>query len=178
MEKILKTYNIYIQGLEDKLHEFEFSGENAFFEVFQEEDAFKGSFVAKVKLDKSSSMLQLEFEIEANVELECDRSLETYNETFFIDEKYIFKFGDREEVVSEDMEVIHFGASEINLAQHIFDFIALAIPIKKIHPDLRDEDSGEDEFVFIEEKKVSGSEPKVDPRWEALADLKNKLRDN
>ncbi|SOE22342.1 Uncharacterized metal-binding protein YceD, DUF177 family [Spirosomataceae bacterium TFI 002] len=178
MEKIITKYRIFIQGLEQKTHEFEFEGGDSLFKAFQEEDAYDGDFVAKVILDKNSTMLVLNFEINATLNLVCDRSLEPYSETFNITEKYIFKFGDEAEVVSDDMEVILYGASEINIAQHIFDFIALAVPIKKLHPSLRSSDSGEDEFVIYEGKEEDEEQAKIDPRWEGLAGLKSKLEDN
>jgi uncharacterized metal-binding protein YceD (DUF177 family) len=178
MEKIITKYRIFIQGLEDKTHEFHFEGSDSFFSAFQEEDAYKGDFKARVVLDKSSTMLILNFEINVELNLICDRSLEPFSETFEIAEKYIFKFGDKAEEVSDDMEVILYGASEINIAQHIFDFIVLAIPVKKLHPSLRSSDSEEDEFVIYEGKVKNDDKAKVDPRWEALEGLKRKLEDN
>lgn len=178
MEKLLATYNIYIQGLEDNVHEFEFEGSDSFFEIFQSEDPTKGNFTAKVIFDKSATMIVANFEIDAEVTLECDRSLELYEESLSIDEKYIFKFGDRHEEVAEDMEVIPFGAIEINVAQHIFDFIALAIPVKKIHPSLRDDDDENDYVIFEGKEEENNLEtPPSDPRWGALEGLKNKLKD-
>lgn len=174
----MAPYEIQIHSLDDKLYTYDFEGGNEFFEVFDVEDSKEGSFTAKLNLVKSATMLQLKFGIKASLLLQCDRSLEDFKEDIQIEEKYIFKFGDRSEVVSEDMEVIPFGTTEINIAQHLYDFIALAIPVKKIHPSLRDEDDDEEgAYIFIEgEEKNKGA--KQDPRWDALADLKSKLEDN
>jgi uncharacterized metal-binding protein YceD (DUF177 family) len=78
----------------------------------------------------------------------------------------------------------------INVAQLIYEFILLALPAKKIHPDyvneLDDEDfEGEGGLVYLDgenededeedqsEEKTEQNKP-VDPRWEQLFKLKNK----
>ncbi|AWV99214.1 YceD family protein [Arcticibacterium luteifluviistationis] len=170
-------YQINIQGLENKRHEFDFEGDDAFFESFEQELIEKGNFKANIKLDKSSTMIRLDVHILGSVTLVCDRSLEEFEEPIEIHEKYVYKFGDDYEIVSEDMEVIPFEAMGINLARNLFEYIGLAVPMKRIHPDLRDEDD-EGGFVFsdtIEEKLKPKKEEFVDPRWAALQILKKDL---
>jgi uncharacterized metal-binding protein YceD (DUF177 family) len=175
----IKKYDISIYGLEDRDFSYEFEGADAFFNSFGSEET--GNFKARVKMNKSSTMLQLSFEIDANVNLICDRSLEPFTEELEIDGRYFFKFGEKNDPdYAEEMEVIEFGTQVINIAQHIYDFIALAIPSKRIHPDLRDDyDEDQDELVYTsggdeeeeeEQKEIKPEE--IDPRWAALMKLK------
>jgi uncharacterized metal-binding protein YceD (DUF177 family) len=73
------------------------------------------------------------------------------------------------------------------VAQLIYEFILLALPLKKIHPDYRNELDEEDNeleggFVYIDEASTEDSTEEteeestrpVDPRWEKLGKLKNK----
>jgi uncharacterized metal-binding protein YceD (DUF177 family) len=78
----------------------------------------------------------------------------------------------------------------INVAQLIYEFILLAIPAKKIHPDFLEEMDeedfeGEGELVYVsneefddklseEQEDSRASEEKTDPRWEILKKLKKK----
>ena len=178
MKKEWASYEIKIQGLDEKRHEFDFEGGDTFFALFDQDIVEKGSFKADLVLDKSATMLQLNFHITGYIELVCDRSLEVYQEPLDITERYIYKFGDRYEVVAEDMEIIPFGASEINVANNIFEYICLAVPMKKLHPKFRDEEA-DDALIYsdeIEEKlEEKESKPEVDPRWQAL---KNWKKDN
>lgn len=180
MKKHLAQYEINILGLDEKRHQFDFEGGVDFFASFDQDIVENGRFKLDLVLEKTATMMRLHFEIDGAVELVCDRSLEVFEEPIHVEEKYIYKFGDRNEVVSEDVEIIPFGASEINISSLIFDFICLAVPMKKLHPKFRNESDENDGFYFsdtIEEslKPKENKSEEVDPRWEALKALKKKL---
>ncbi|WP_188770169.1 YceD family protein [Emticicia aquatilis] len=177
MSKILSKYDINIQGLEEKVHTFEFEGDDTFFGAFEQSFITKGNFKAIVRLNKNSALIQLDFDIRANVELTCDRSLELFDEEVQVEERYIYKFGDRYEEITDEIEMIPYGADTINIAQHIYDFIGISLPMKKLHPRFRDEDIDEDGLlVYTSEKEEQPTdEPKeqeIDPRWAALSKLR------
>ncbi len=177
--KILSKYDINIQGLEEKVHTLEFEGDDKFFGAFEQSFIKKGNFKAIVKLNKNSALIQLDFAITATIELTCDRSLELFDEEVEVEEKYIYKFGDRHEEITDEIEMIPYGAATINIAQHIYDFICVSLPMKKLHPKFREDDIDEEGLlVYTSEKEEETSdEPKeqeIDPRWAAL----NKLRMN
>jgi uncharacterized metal-binding protein YceD (DUF177 family) len=133
-------------------------------------------------LVKSSTMLQLHFHTEGSVQLLCDRTLEPFEEPVITDDRIILKFGDRDEELTDEIEIINRNTNRINIAKYVFEFIALSLPFKKLHPSLRTEeeadDSDDDEVILIyssEDKEDNGdsdSEEKIDPRWEALKKLK------
>ncbi len=173
---ILRKYDISIYGLEDQTYLYEFTGSKAFFDIFSDE--LTGNFNANVKLTKTALMLQVKFEIAADLNLICDRTLEPFDESFVSNGIYFFKFGEESnQDYSDEMEVIEFGTQTINIAQHLYDFIALAVPLKRIHPSLRtDDDSEDDILVYSSEGKKEiekvEEEQVIDPRWEALRKLK------
>lgn len=180
--KELSKYNIDIYGLEDKLHVYEMESGDAFFEEMEQDLISHGSFKTRVELNKSSTMLQLQFHITGRVELECDRSLELFEEPVEADERIILKYGDHNEELTNEIEIIGRNTNRINVAKYIFEFIALSLPVKKIHPDFRgEEDEEEDDeeesvLVYSSEAGKSGEESAdeepSDPRWEALKKLK------
>ena len=176
VSKILSKYDINIQGLEEKVHTFEFEGDDKFFGAFEQSFIKKGHFKAIVKLNKNSALIQLDFDITANVELTCDRSLELFEEPISVKERYIYKFGDRHEEITDEIEMIPHGAATINIAQHIYDFICVSLPMKKLHPRFREEDIDEEGLlVYTSEKEEPTNEPKeqgIDPRWAALSKLR------
>ena len=91
-------------------------------------------------------------------------------------EKYIYKFGDKPEVLSDEMEVIPYGVPKINVSQHIFDFISLQIPIKKLHPKFRNEVGGNEKGIMVysdSSKKAEVENESIDPRWADLLKLKD-----
>ncbi|MET7255081.1 YceD family protein [Dyadobacter fermentans] len=183
--KELSKYNIDIYGLEDKQYDYDMESGDAFFEEMEQDLIEHGHFKTHVVLNKSATMIQLRFHTTGSVILTCDRSLETFEEPIDSDERIILKFGDHNEELTEEIEIISRNTNRINVARYIFDFIALSLPVKKLHPSLRTE---EDEFDLEDDEEegtlvyTSGGEAeegdereeeeKVDPRWEALKKLK------
>jgi uncharacterized metal-binding protein YceD (DUF177 family) len=59
----------------------------------------------------------------------------------------------------------------------MYEFIVLSIPIKKLHPDLRNEDEDESDVKIVyststENEQEEKKEEDIDPRWEKLKKLK------
>jgi uncharacterized metal-binding protein YceD (DUF177 family) len=125
------------------------------------------------------------------VKLICDRSLEEFFEPLDLKEKIIFKYGEEEQEINEDVYMITRDTPKINVAQFIYEFVLLGLPAKRIHPDYRtemDEDDyeGEGMYAYIDgdtfedeetEEEINSEkqeEESTDPRWELLKKLKNK----
>ena len=182
--KELSKYNIDIYGLEDKQYDYDMESGDAFFEEMEQDLIEHGHFKTHVVLNKSATMIQLRFHTTGSVTLTCDRSLETFEEPIDSDERIILKFGDHNEELTEEIEIISRNTNRINVARYIFDFIALSLPVKKLHPSLRTEeddfdledDEEEGTLVYTsgaeEEGDEGEDEEKIDPRWEALKNLK------
>ncbi|TDE13951.1 DUF177 domain-containing protein [Dyadobacter psychrotolerans] len=170
--------------MEDKQYDYDMESGDAFFEELEQDIVEKGYFKTHVQLTKSATMIQIHFHTEGTVGLTCDRSLEPFEEPFISDEKIILKYGDRNEELTDEIEIINRNTPRINIARYIFEFIALSLPFKKIHPSLRTEDDknglteDEDEVVLVyssqsdDETDEDEPEEKIDPRWEALKKLK------
>ena len=183
--KFWKTFDIEVIKYKEGLHEVDFPIGNAFFQQVEGNDLLdKGNLTAGVKVDKGANLIELTFHIVGKVSLICDRSLETFEQPLDITEKMIYKFGSEVKEIDVSVMMITRDTPSINVAQLIYEFILLALPLKKIHPDYKnelDEDDNELEggFVYIDEALTEGSTEEkstttVDPRWEQLGKLKNK----
>ena len=183
MKKGLKEFDVDIYNLSNKKHEYEFEVTDGFFEQLPDSFLHKGKLNIKLSLDKSETMLQGMFKIVGSVEIACDRSAELFDFRIDTNDKLIFKYGDEYQELTEDIVVIPRSAPKLNVAQYIYEFIVLAIPIKKIHPKFsnpnldEDDEDDEKEGDLIYSTGVAKSEedetPEPDPRWAALANLKN-----
>lgn len=188
--KTLNKYSIDIFGLSNKRHEYDFQVADAFFEAFGGELVEKGALQVQVVLDKTETMIVATFVIMGSVELICDRSLEAFGQKVNVKQKMIYKFGEEDEDISDEICIIAKDTHRLNIAQPIYDFIALSLPMKRIHPKFEDtqypEDSeqegllvystatAEDESSLTDEDDTSNSEPVTDPRWAALQKLKGR----
>ncbi len=169
----LSKYTIGIYGLEDRPYEFDYEIGPAFFVEIEQDLIEKGDFQVHLRLEKSSTMLQLWFDIKGEAELTCDRSLELFDEPVDTQNRMILKFGDHDEELTEEISIINRNKTQINVAGYIYEFIALALPMKKIHPDLRKPEADDEETeTLIYSSERQGTNENTDPRWEALKKLK------
>jgi len=177
--KVRREFDVHIFNLSHGEHSYRFEMSDSFFELFENEMFSKGKLIADVSLQKSDSMIHMDFHIEGTVELTCDRSLDLFDHPVSFDSKMIFKYGEEEKELSEDVMVITKDCQTINLADLLFEFIGLEIPMKKLHPRFQDEDDSDDEYVIVyssqddDEADEQEKDEDVDPRWAALKGLKN-----
>jgi len=178
--KQLRAFDIDIYKLSDKTHQYQFAVDADFFEHFEHSLIDKGSLQVTVTLDKQPRLIKVDFEITGTVTLVCDRSLEEFEHPLHIQEVMLYQYGEEEKELTDEIVIITRNTQKINVAQHIYEFIGLAVPMKKIHPKFRtDEDDlpftkGSVVFSTTKDTEQQDKPEETDPRWEAL----KKFRDN
>ncbi|MFN8344860.1 MAG: DUF177 domain-containing protein [Spirosomataceae bacterium] len=176
--KALSQYDIDIYGLKDKQYVYDFESGSEFFQELEQDLIKNGRFKTRLVLDKSATMMILDFHINGAVELVCDRSLEVFEEPIDIRERLILKYGDHNEELADNIELIRHEAVRINVANYIYEYMALALPMKKLHPRFRTDEENEDdeeESILIyqtPEDTAADAPEEEDPRWAALRKLK------
>lgn len=179
--KKVKEYDINLVNLSDRKHEYDFELNNRFFEGFEQELVNGGELKAHVVLDKSTLLLNFDIKITGTVNLTCDRSLENFDYPVSISENLLVKFGDQELELDDNVLQIPHDAQTINMAQHLYDYIALAVPMKKLHPRFVTEESEQQEgdiLIYSTAATADADEQEEDPnagdpRWDILKKLHN-----
>lgn len=166
---VMERYRINILGLSLSVHHFQYEIGNEFFSKYGTGLVSEGNFSVDVALDKHETFLEGNFSIHGSASLTCDRSLDNFDYPVRISSKLIFKYGDEDREISEDVIMIHRGTETLELGHYIYEFIALAIPMKKLHPRFQQESDQEDTLVYTSE--VDKKEEDIDPRWEMLKKL-------
>jgi uncharacterized protein len=110
----------------------------AFFKLFEESLLKKGKLTATVKVVRKHDDIQLLFNVVGVVALVCDRSLETFDYPICIEKKVTFRLGHEDEELAVDLYAMERKHATINIAQHIYDFVSLEVPMKNLHPRFRD----------------------------------------
>ncbi|SMC52750.1 YceD family protein [Moheibacter sediminis] len=183
MEKF-RYYNVSFSGLNLGEHDFEFHITQPFFDLFEfEQDFQKPDLKLKLVLDKKNNFLELHFKLKGTVELNCDLTNEPYSQKIKGKSDVIVKFGEEHDYSDDEVWVIPQGEHSVNIAQMVYEMTLLALPIKRIHPDvesgkshskmleLLNQYSLDNESEIIEEENSNDEE--IDPRWEQLKKLKN-----
>ena len=189
-----KLYNVDLKNLTPGIHEFEYLLENKFFVDIDGDQVQKGKVKVNLTVKRSSMMFEMNFQIEGVVMVPCDRCLDDMEIPIDTHNRLVVKFGKEYAEESDEVVVIPEDEGAINLAWFLYEFIALAIPMKhvhapgkcnkavssKLHKHLRtkaDEDDAEDEIFIEGEDALPGGdveETQIDPRWNEL----KKILDN
>ena len=172
----MKLFGVNIVGLSFSKHEVDFDLGVSFFKQYGTDVVSEGSLKAQIELDKHETFIEATFKIEGTLQLTCDRSLETFTFPLNINEKLVYKYGDEDREISEDVMMIHRDTATLDLGQPMYEFIVLAVPMKKLHPRFQDEEESEDDaegkLVYSSSSETTEDDSTVDPRWEALKKLK------
>jgi uncharacterized metal-binding protein YceD (DUF177 family) len=163
----LKDFRVHIAGLSEKVHSFSFDIGEDFFGRYGSELVQSGQLKADVELDKRETLMIARFRVLGSLKLICDRTLEPFDFPVEIDRKVHFKFGEAYREIDDEIIVVRKDADTLDLGQFIYEFIALAVPMKKLHPRLAE---GDTEGVVYS----SSTNPAegADPRWEVLRKIK------
>ena len=170
----LTKYCIDIVNLKNQEYQFEYKIEPSFFQHFKESEIEKCSFDCLVVLRKTDGFIEANFNINGFVELECDRSLDKFDHPVDINRRMIYKFGDEDREIDDEVEMIAKDRQSIDLSHFFFEFISMAIPMKKLHPRYQNEEQTDEELYFSSKNEdLENKEKEIDPRWEALKKLRN-----
>ena len=179
--KNLAHFDIDIYKLANKQHSFQYHIGKSFFEHFENSPLEQADLNVEVTLEKQDNLITALYDIQGTVELECDRSLEKFDHPVAIQERIIYQYGEEEQELDDDIVIITNNTQSINVAQYLYEFVNLAVPMRKLHPKYAEEENPlvDGEIIFssaadqqAEAREEEKDEP-VDPRWNALKNLKN-----
>lgn len=169
---ILKKFNIPFVGLKEGKHNFKYTIDKKFFEHFEFTEFINPSLKCDLVLNKKLTFLEINFKVDGKVTIPCDVSTELFEHKIKSENNLIVKFGSSD-YESDDILVISEGSYQINVAQHIYETIVLSLPLKKIHPGIKNGTLKSDilEKLKALEPKKNNSDGSIDPRWNKLKDL-------
>jgi uncharacterized protein len=168
------TYTILLSGLKEGHHTIDFEIDKEFFEQFEESEVKEGSLIAIIEMEKRSSHADITIRISGNVKICCDRCLEMFFHPVVCENRLLVKFGKTIEDIDPDILSLAAGEHELDLKQHIYEFIMLALPIKRVHPDDKDGNSTCNPNMLERlDELIVDEEPDTDPRWNELKKLMN-----
>lgn len=182
-----KTYSISFIGLKNGEHTFEYQIDSDFFKNYNYDDFNRIQANISVLLNKKATHLEVNFKAKGVVNVPCDVTNEDFDLPIENEFNLIVKFGEEFNDDHDEILILPMNEYEINLAQYIYELIALSIPAKRVSPEAaEDEDFDEEEFDFLfedeEEDNETDESPEeetegdldpndIDPRWEKLKKL-------
>jgi uncharacterized protein len=165
---------IPLSGLKEGGHSYNFEIGNEFFELFEGSEITMGELNAVVELDKRSTHMDLRFSINGMVMINCDRCLELFSHPLTCDNRLLVKLGKNWDENDPDMLTIPADEYELDVKQYIYEFIYLALPIKRTHPlDKQGRSTCDPEMLKKINEHTVNTDADNDPRWDELKKLMN-----
>ena len=123
---LVLLYHIDLKNLTPGVHEYDYLLENKFFADIEGDLVQKGKVQVHLTLRKSALMSELNFHLEGNAVVPCDRCLDDMDQPVSTDARLIVKFGKEYAEESDEVLVIPEDDGTINLAWFLYEFVALA----------------------------------------------------
>jgi len=186
-----KEFDIAFSGLKIGTHEFEFQIANDFFDLFEYDEFNSVNVDVKATLIKKETLMELYLSQTGTVNIPCDVTGENFDLPIESNWQIIIKFGEEYNDDNEELLIIPYSEYQVNIAQYIYEMIALSVPVKRVHPsiaaDYEVDDFDEDDFDFLQEYNEDdfadededdptddsnqNKNKEIDPRWDELKKL-------
>ncbi len=132
-----REYEIAFVGLRPGEHHFSYEITDKFFEPFKQQDFKNCQAMVKLKLDKKVGFMLLKFDVDGRVELICDRCGNNLQLQLWDEFNIVVKMVDDPDIMNEqeedpDIYYISKGESHVNIADWIYEFINLSIPMQRM----------------------------------------------
>ena len=171
-------YYVDLKGLKGDTLELAFELDNKFFADIEGEEFQRGSVKASVTVKKGREVFDFVLALKGNVVVPCDRCLDDL--TIEVETESVLKVKMCDSYADDgDIVVVPEVDGGVNIAWYLYEFIALALPMKRIHA------PGKCNHEMTSKLKKHGyrdeaddcdtqepEESMVDPRWEALKGIR------
>ena len=131
----MKRYAIPYKGLSIGNHHFEFEVDDRFFDAFEGSEIHRGHASVSVELVKTERLLTLDFTIDGEAEVTCDRCLDEFMMPVHYAGTLQVRFSETEKESDGEVMWLSPNETELPLGQYIYESISLSLPYRKIHPE-------------------------------------------
>lgn len=174
-----RTFDIAFVGLKAGIHEFEYEINDRFFVEYQEQDFRNCTAHVKLSLDKKNGFMLLKFEVGGKLEVTCDRCGNDLPLDLWDEFSIVVKIVEDPEQMNEqeedpDVYYISKGASHLRVADWIYEFINLSIPMQRMCTE--DKIGGphcNKEVLAMLKKLDARDQPVENPVWKGLEKFKD-----
>jgi len=168
---VLDHFSVPYKGLGNGIHRLKFNVDSEFFKEFEDSHVDNGNFEVDVELDKRHDHSELQFEVKGYTRTNCDRCLSSIDLPLHGNFRLLVKYGENEGS-NDEILFIHPETSILNLAQVVYEYILLSMPIIKVYDCERDENPPCNMEVLDKLEEGSNEESSAQNQvWDSLKDL-------
>ena len=167
-----ESLKIDLKGLQEGLTTLEYTLDDTYFQEIESSEISAGQVHVKVEIRKTRMFWELMLHTEGLVTIPCNLCMDDMEQLIAADNRLVVKLGEEN---NEDDELVIVDEDEgiLDLSWYIYEFIALAIPIRHVHAPGK---CNAAMMKVLEEHSTDRSSDEesttsVDPRWEKLKNI-------
>lgn len=174
--KVSNEFLIPFIGLKQGKHQFDYQIDKTFFDRFEYDEFESCDVKVQVVLEKKTTMLELHFKHKGTVHVPCDLTGEPFDLPVKGKIDVVVQFGDAFNDENEELLILPHGEHQVDVSQYIYEMIVLSVPLKRVHPGVKDgtlksEAIEKLEQLAVKAKKEETKKEETDPRWDQLKKL-------
>ena len=170
MEK-KNEFLIPVSGLALGQHAYQYEINDDFFAGMDYSEVQQGKVSVKLDIDRQETMLTLHFDLEGSVRVPCDRCADEFDLPIESQQQFFIKLGTENAEESDDVAVVSAETSEYDIRPLVYEYIILAIPMHRVHPEGQ---CNPEVLAMLNHEEALAEEEEtdtIDPRWAALKDI-------
>lgn len=187
-----REFEIAWMGLKPGVHEYQYELGDRFFRDMDAPAEFSDwNVVVKVRFDRQMSFFRLHFDVGGKVTVACDRCGDPFPLQLWDEFDLLIKLSGEEDAVGTeedaDMVVIPRSETVINLAEWLYEFSLLSVPLQRIHPNVNGQPGCNVQALQLlgklaephpDQDETTEGPSENDSRWEGLKAFKDKNFDD
>ena len=175
--KQLNEFLIPFIGLKLGKHPFEYQINNTFFDAFDYSDFENSNIKVNAVLEKKANFMELSLKHKGTIFVPCDTTGEMFDMPIKGKINIVVQFGDEFNNDNEELLILPHGEYQMDISQFIYEMIVLSIPLRRVHPGIKNGTLESLVLNKLNELKVKKVKEKkdiaevTDPRWDKLKQL-------
>jgi len=172
----MNDYKIKLTGLKDGNYSNSFKIRDEFFEAFEKSEIKFIDIKADTLLEINQKKMSVEISLDGVYkDVQCDICTEKIDVPLSLKTNYIIQKGLESTFFDDNIIYIDENEKNINLTNVFYDMIVLAFPTKRQHKlNSTNDDECNKEMINLINKYSIKEQKEIDPRWEALKNIKLK----
>lgn len=127
-------FKVQLASLPEGHTEQDFEITTDFFKNMENTDVVFADVKVHMDLDKKNDAYDCVFHCKGRIQVPCDRCLDPLDMDVDTDYRIVVKYGEEFNDENDDILVIPFSNTSLNVAYMLYDTILLTIPLRHVHP--------------------------------------------
>lgn len=128
------AYKVELASLKDGHYEQDFEIGSEFFKNMENTDVLSADVKVHLDLEKRNDVYDCTFRCNGMLQVPCDRCLDPLDHEVDTEYHVVVKYGDSYDDGADNLLVIPYSNSYLNVAYILYDTILLTIPLRHVHP--------------------------------------------